>query len=122
MSDRKLDDARTIHPDCIAAVGEEVCLALLSVARDLRSGIIPPEHYYQGTWCGTAQCIWGHACERLNIDYYEAESDMAEDLMDKDAGLQELFIGHAGMSAHPDQAADATERWLFKHSIRPWGD
>jgi hypothetical protein len=42
--------------------------------------------------------------------------------MIKDAGLAQLFIGTCGMGAFPDQAADATERWLFKHSMRPWND
>jgi hypothetical protein len=122
MSDRNLDDARTIHPDCIAVVGDEVCLALLSVARDLRSGAIPPEHYFQGCWCGTAQCIWGHAAARLGYYKKREISLLAEEFMIRDAGLQQLFIGTRGMSAFPDQAADATERWLFKHSMRPWNE
>jgi hypothetical protein len=120
MSDRKLDDARTIHPDCIAAVGEEVCLALLSVARDLRSGAIPPEHYYQGSWCGTAQCIWGHAATRLGR-YNKMEISVAgRKLMEKDAGLHELFMGAGGAFASPDQAANAIESWLFTHAKFVW--
>jgi len=50
MSDRKLAESRVIHSRALAAWGEATCFAAIEVARDLRSGVIPPEEYDQGSF------------------------------------------------------------------------
>lgn len=69
MSTRHPTNARTFHPRALAALGAPACIAMLSVARDLRSGAIPPEHYDQQRSCGTACCIYGHMVYRINNEY-----------------------------------------------------
>ena len=77
MSDKQDPNVRTIHPRALESLGYATCVALLGVARDLRSGAIPPEKYDQTDWgahnkydaykCGRPCCIAGHLAQRLGI-------------------------------------------------------
>lgn len=67
MSNRQESDVRIIHPRALAELGEEACIIALGVARDLRSGVTPPERYNQLNYCGASCCIAGHIAERLDV-------------------------------------------------------
>lgn len=125
MSDRQsTDEVRTIHPRALEALGLEAATVMLGVARDLRSGVIRPEHYDQKNWiidsdCGTACCIAGHVATRLGVRknhaYFDAWADKA---MGKDIACFHLFSGR-----HPSDpllAADAIERYIYDGADRPW--
>jgi hypothetical protein len=113
MSDRKLADARTIHPRALADLGEEACIVTLGVARDLRSGAIPPEQYDQNyfdrwqTECGTACCIAGWMTIR-GVNYAQ--------LLRVRGGL----FGTSYRRRTPNEAADAIERYICDGSHDPW--
>lgn len=120
MSNRMIKNVRTIHRRALSVFGEEVCLVMLGVAADFRSGAIPPERYDQGSYCGTACCIAGHVAFRLNPKFDGA--DWAEEYEDKDSALSEsyggLFANDYGGS--PEKAADAIERYVYDGSDHPW--
>src|SRR5258706_15298977 len=69
MSNRQLTDTTIqIHPRALKALGLKKALVFLEVARDLRSGAIERDMYYQGSYgyeCGSACCIYGHVDSRL---------------------------------------------------------
>ena len=124
MSDRKLADVRTIHPRALSIWDEATCLVALEVARDLRSGAIPPEEYDQGSFtklegrCGTACCIAGHIAIRMKepvetllarMDYWHAPSS---------SPTSRLFSG--SLISNPRLAADAIERFVISGSEDPW--
>ncbi len=122
MSDRKLADVRTIHPRTLSIWGEATCLVAIEVARDLRSGVIPPEEYDQGeyggfSFCGTACCIAGHIARRLEVNVHL----FAGTTMHRDPGVAYspgLFGG--GNPSDPILAADAIERYVYDGSNTPW--
>lgn len=128
MSNREITStSRTIHPRALAALGEEACVVMLGVARDLLDGTIPPEEYDQRDWCGTACCIGGHVANRLGIDYY--------DLWDKPrrrglgGGLvftTNSLFGMPGIIGNqvnptPALAARAIYRYVYEGAEEPWG-
>ena len=124
MSDRKQDsETRTIHPRAIAALGEEACVVMLGVARDLRSGAIPPEHYDQGSYCGTACCVAGHVALRLGVRPKDV-ADWASDAEIRDAALFDndlaLFSSCIHHKVSPALAARAIERYLYEGADHPW--
>jgi hypothetical protein len=114
MSKRNEADVRTIHERAIATLGMEACIVALGVARDLRSGAIPREHYDQGSLvpafsnCGTACCIAGHIAARMRVS---AGSIFGDDPYG-------LFAG--GHPSNPKRAANAIERFIYDGSERPW--
>ena len=113
MSDRKIAESRVIHSRALAAWGEATCFAAIEVARDLRSGVIPPEEYDQGSFyrigCGSACCIAGHIAWRMR--------EPVERLL-KRTGYCRLFS--ASRPSNPQLAADAIERFVFDGSDDPW--
>jgi hypothetical protein len=126
MSDRqKTTETRTIHPRVLAALGERVCVEMLGVARDLRSGVIPSERYDQGTYCGTACCVAGHLMIRLGVmrsgaprrSDRENVSTRLMQLGDRDSALWRLF---SPRPSDPLLAADAIERYVLAGSVYPW--
>jgi hypothetical protein len=107
------DTVRTIHPSALSEFGYKTCIAFLEVARDLRSGVIPPENYNQWNFCGTACCIAGHTAARLGLD--------VEEFVDSMRGYAKrsgLFTG--SLTATPQLAADAIERCVYDYSDNPW--
>ena len=121
MSDRRLADVRTIHPRTLSIWDEATCLVALEVARDLRSGVIPPEEYDQGCFyrigCGSACCIAGHIALRMK--------EPVESLLVRSGyftaryhdPISRLFSG--ARASDPQLAADAIERFL-QGSDNPW--
>jgi hypothetical protein len=113
MSSRHEAETRTIHPLALAELGEEACIIALGVARDLRSGVIPPEKYdqkyfnYSQTECGTACCIAGWMLIR-GVEHWS---------------LQQLTGNLFAMGVNdptPARAADAIERYVYDGSQTPW--
>lgn len=109
---------RTISERAIRALGHEGAVALLGVARDLRSGVIPPETYDQSTYCGTACCIAGHLMIRLGVMKPGLTTWLIA-LADRDPAVWRLFSGK--VPSVPALAADAIERYVLEGSDDPWG-
>src|SRR4029077_3296413 len=109
-------EARTIHQIAIDVLGMEACIVALGVARDLRSGKIPPEEYDQGTLWGTARrtacCIEGHIRRRMGRRIIQSTDD---NLIYHGRGL---FAG--SNPSDPILAADAIERFVYDGSQSPW--
>jgi|SRR5258706_11553724 len=121
MSNRQLTDTTIqIHPRALKALGLKKALVFLEVARDLRSGAIERDMYYQGSYgyeCGSACCIYGHVDSRL-FKSIKNRINRAVKLKDKDIALAELFAG-----AHPSipaLAANAIENYVLKGYDFPW--
>lgn len=119
MSNRALAGTRAIHPRAIKELGEEASIVALGVARDLRSGVIPPDMYDQ-SWAkpepfGRPCCILGHIRKRLGNYYFKgAWTGWPSGSL----GLLDLFL-----SVHPSNpilAADAIERYIYDGSETPW--
>lgn len=118
MSNRQSTQVRTIHPDTLAEVGEAVAVEMLAVARDLRSGAIPPEEFDMSTACGTACCIWGHMKWNLNRETRIRIGKLWVSQTHENAWLGNLFRG-----THPSDrllAVDAIERYVYDHAAQPW--
>lgn len=120
MSNRHEVEGRTIHPRALKELGDEACIVALEVARDLRSGVIPPEKYYQGRYCGTACCIAGHIARRFGFPedraaFWVGSLPHMKSLTDNDG----LFTGFHS-TATPQRAADAIERYVYDGSETPW--
>src|SRR5713226_2121070 len=113
---------REVNPEVVNYLGFEVVTELLGIARDLRSGVIPPEMYDQFTLpndpfpdCSTPCCILGHLKRRLDHKLYQA----FRLLWISDRGrLCDLF--NAFHPSDPQLAAVAIERYLFEASNDPW--
>jgi hypothetical protein len=119
MSNRKRTlKARTIHPRALATFGEEVCVVMLGVARDLRDGTISPENYDQKNYCGTACCIAGHVAARLDMCVREFIDLQTRDDALWNSGYGALFRG--SNPSDPLLAADAIERYVYDGAERPW--
>jgi hypothetical protein len=124
MSDRKLaTETRTIHPLALDEVGEKVAIVMLGVARDLRSGVIPPEDFnMQHYHCGSAHCIGGW------IEFRVAGRRPSPSIRSKlfcKGGAGELpqslcNLFSANHPSDPHLAARAIERYVYKGSIDPW--
>lgn len=122
MSNRQSTDVRVIHPSALADWGAPTCFAALEVARDLRSGAIPPEEYDQGSFirshrtCGSACCIAGHIAFRMK--------EPVENLLERSGywgprgHAYRLFAG--SRPSDPLLAADAIERFILDGSDDPW--
>lgn len=110
--------ARTFHPRALTALGALACIAMLSVARDLRSGAIPPENYNQATHYGTSCCIYGHVRKRL--DDINNERLVHQWHPRREIGLMDLFNGHR--PSNPQQAACAIERYIYEGAEQPWAE
>jgi len=123
MSDRKLADVRQIHPSALSIWDEATCLVALEVARDLRSGAIPPEEYDQGSFtkslstCGTACCIAGHIALRMreSVERFIGRSRYSTEYPNR---MSRLFAG--SQPSDPILAADAIERFVYDGSETPW--
>jgi hypothetical protein len=117
MSNRHEIEGRTVHPRALAELGEDACIVALGVARDLRSGAIPPQNYNQAFYCGTSCCIGGHIAGRLG----EHPEAFAVRILRRN-----IMIGVGDglfCSSHPSDpilAADAIERYVFLGSETPW--
>jgi hypothetical protein len=112
MSNRQDSNTRTIHPRALKELGEEACIVALGVARDLRSGAIPPEKYDQAyyennTACETACCIAGWM--RIRGVFHET-------LLRANTGN---LLGY-GIRPTPLRAANAIERYIYDGSETPW--
>lgn len=113
---------RTIHPTALAQLGEEACIVALGVARDLRSGVIPPEKYDQTSECGSSCCLAGHIAARLaggepgDVSLYWEQRDFFYEHGVR--GNNNLFAG--GHPSDPLLAADAIERFVYDGSQTPW--
>ena len=117
MSNRAIaGQCRTIHPRAIAALGERICIAMLGVARDLRSGAIVPEKFNMRTSYGTARCIFGHMQLRLSDD---DGGKLRKTWLSRNYGLTNLFDG--GSPSDPQLAARAIERYVYDGADDPWG-
>lgn len=122
MSNRHEVEGRTIHPRALKELGEEACIVALGVARDLRSGVIPPEAYDQqfaSVWmagcCDTPCCMMGYIRKRLgNLHFYGAFNGAWR----FGNALGELFAGDH--PSDPILAADALERYVYDGSETPW--
>jgi hypothetical protein len=125
MSDRKLADALSIHPKALAIWGEATCIVALEVARDLRSGVIPPCEYDQGSFlkiqgrCGSACCIAGHIALRMREPVtYLARRSGYFNMVGQKSPAALLFSG--GRPSDPQLAADAIGRFVIGGSDDPW--
>lgn len=133
MSDRKIAESRTIHPRALKELGEEACIVALGVARDLRSGVMPPDDFQMMTWCGTSCCIAGHISarlinlgradrERIAAKYEHPDRDFQWRFYQRGAdgspGLRDLF--NERHPSDPQLAADAIERYVYSGSDKPW--
>lgn len=116
MSDKQ-GISRTIHPNALRDIGEEACMTLLGIARDLRDGTIPPEKYDQrtlGHGCNTPCCIAGHFKWRAPeiwqglINFHAAAHTPLDNLFD------------ACYPSDPMLAAKAIDRYVFDYSNKPW--
>ena len=121
MSNRQLTETTVqIHPRALKALGLKKALVFLEVARDLRSGVIEKDMYYQGSYgyeCGSACCIYGHVDSRL-FKSIKNRGERARKLRDKDVALVDLFAGlHRSI---PTAAADAIENYVLKGYDLPW--
>ncbi len=119
MSSRHEAEARTIHPRALAELGEKACIVALGVARDLRSGMIPPESYDQRVYCGSSFCIAGHMASRLGMGVHH--------FLDLDGIVISPSLRWGGSSlfgynrkSEPTAAADAIERYVYDGSETPW--
>lgn len=128
MSNRHEVEGRTIHPRALKELGEEACIVALGVARDLRSGVIPPENYDQGNSCGTSCCIAGHMSARIiadgsipsalkATDFESMQDEMWCRWEESSAALWNLFDINP---SDPILAADAIERYIYDGSETPW--
>lgn len=103
MSSRQQSDTLPIHPYALIELGEEACIVALGVARDLRSGAIPPEKFDMRWFC----CIAGW----MRIRGVETGTLSLADVGD-------LFS--ASHPSDPQLAADAIERYIYDGSRTPW--
>lgn len=115
MSGRQERSVRKIHPKWLSLIGDEACLEMLAIARDLRSGVITPEEYDQKILCGSACCIMGHLRDRVSLGTYRKIEDCWYGPHD---ALMELFS--SGRPSDPQLAADAIERLVFDNAANPW--
>ena len=116
MSSRQQSDTLTIHPYALIELGEEACIVALGVARDLRSGAIPPEKFdmrwvLPSASCGSGCCIAGWMLIRGVPDKHETGTLSFGDVGD-------LFS--ASHPSDPQLAADAIERYIYDGSRTPW--
>lgn len=119
-------ETRTIHPRALHTLGQEAAIIMLEVARDLRSGAIPPDHLYQaryfndGNPCGTPCCLGGHVAARLGMRNYQETLHWVEEVLGRETrlGLNNLFS--ADNPSDPILAADAAERYLYDGADLPW--
>lgn len=118
MSNREISkETIVVHERALKALGLKMALVALEVARDLRNGAIPPEKYYQGSYCGSACCIFGHIESRIGKSGYNRVG-RAIDLMLDDYALSNLFAGrHPSI---PELAADAIENYVINGANIPW--
>lgn len=117
MSDKQ-GEVRTIHSRAIKALGMEACVVMLGVARDLRSGAIPPENYSQAVFCGTACCIAGHVAMRIGY-FSDYVIEWVNEVLPRDEALNQLFGVPSGRVT-PSDGADAIERYVYDGSEHPW--
>ena len=110
MSSRQQSDTLPIHPYALIELGEEACIVALGVARDLRSGAIPPEKFdmrwvLPSASCGSGCCIAGWMLIRgVHIRHF--------------ADVGDLFS--TSHPSDPQLAADAIERYIYDGSRTPW--
>ncbi|SRR5258706_9521088 len=121
MSNRQLTETTVqIHPRALKALGLKKALVFLEVARDLKSGAIERDMYYQGSYgyeCGSACCIYGHVDSRL-FKSVKNRVQRAQKLRNKDSALSDLFAGtHRSI---PAAAAEAIENYVLKGYDSPW--
>jgi hypothetical protein len=110
-------ETRTIHPDVFKDISVETALVMLEIARDFRSGVIPPEQFFMPAFhakCGTAHCIAGWVEVRTGksrFELFKSPEKISNNLLC-------LFIG--SHPSDPQKAADAIENYMFNYADRPW--
>lgn len=124
----KQEQTRTFHPEPVRLLGLEVCVTMLKVAHDLRSGAIPHNQFDMTRWhCGTSHCIGGWVDVYMDCERSEDEILRGLNWRDlffkdyetlKDPILQELF--YYENPNNPEWAAAAIEVYLFEHDPDPW--
>ena len=126
-------EVRTIHPKVLQELPMEVITELLQVANDLRTGVIPPEHFImsnfnttlrnsEGEDCGTAHCIAGWVAFRLKTHhrklFYNGENGPADfGPGGHEPPLRKLFYNRP---SDPVMAADAVEAYVYDYDDDPW--
>lgn len=123
-------ETRTIHARALHTLGEEAAIVMLGVARDLRSGVIPPDEYEQARYyndaapCGTPNCIGGHTAARLGLRSHAEVIDWVVKVSLREGvdiswiGLHNLF--NPGHPSVPHLAADSIERYVYEGADDPW--
>jgi hypothetical protein len=123
MSDRKLaTETRTIHPLTLDEIGEKVAIVMLGVARDLRSGAIPPEGFnMQHYHCGSAHCIGGWI--EFRVAGRRPSLSIRSKLFCKRTGELPLSLCNLFSASNPSDpylAARAIECYVYEGSDDPW--
>lgn len=113
-------ETRTIHSRALAELGEEACIVALGVARDLRSGVIPPETFDMKTFCGSACCIIGHIHKRMGITLHQFRKRVSPTGFWIDAPNALINLLSGKNPSDPMLAADAVERYVYDGSETPW--
>lgn len=105
--------------------GARIPLALLEVARKMRTGEIQESlydqrHYSVTRACGTVCCIWGWLDIELRVSALEEIFIQTSSAVRK--GLRNLFQSHPLDWKDPTttEAADAIERYVLNGSETPW--
>jgi hypothetical protein len=117
MSRRNEAEARTIHPRALAELGEEACIVVLGIGRDLRSGVIRDAEFCMtslglGDAPASACCIYGHMRNRgCDLPPYP------QFIQGRPAFYS---LSHGGNASDPILAADAIERYIYDGSETPW--
>ena len=118
MSNRNVAGNRTIHLRALVQLGENACIVALGVARDLRSGAIPPEDFDMTVYCGTSCCIGGHIANRLGYEDDDSRIRFGASRRRLSVGLDSLFDQR--QPSNPRLASDAIERYVYDGSTTPW--
>jgi hypothetical protein len=119
MSRRNEAEARTIHPRALAELGEEACIVVLGIGRDLRSGVIRNAEFcmtaiggLRGAPARPPCCIFGHMRNRgCDLPPYSQ-------FIKGRPAARSLF--HTHNASDPILAADAIERYVYDGSETPW--
>lgn len=123
-------EVRQIHPEVLKECPYETIIALLEVAKDLRSGKIRRELFNMSSFdshtsCGTSHCIAGWVAVYLGKKYYDDVKWVnsnhylcwpGEDFSGKQ---YELFMTINPYQT-PEEAADAIENYIFNAAVLPW--
>lgn len=118
-------ETRTIHARALHTLGEEAAIVMLGVARDLRSGVIPPEKFDMLNWCGTAHCMGGEVALRLGMRGRRKVKAWVDRVNRRDTEVGDLYTGvwnlfNGNNPSDTRLAADAIERYVYEGADNPW--